>query len=72
VYLGGAFGPTGHCGIRDDGDQEAEEAARSLLPTRRHDMVGTWPSEKLGELIEQRPDLLPELIRRRPSEVSQA
>jgi hypothetical protein len=43
-----------------------------MLPERRNDPVGTWPSEKLGELIEARPDLLPELMRRRPRECEQA
>lgn len=51
--------------------EEAEQAAMPLLPTTRHDMVGTWPGDKLGDLISQRPDLLPELRRRRPSEVTQ-
>jgi hypothetical protein len=34
-------------------------------------MVGCWPSDRLDELAAKRPDLLPELIRRRPSEVQQ-
>ncbi len=54
-----------------NGDVEAEEAARSLLPTRRHDAVGTWPGDRLGELLAARPDLEAEILRRR-SEVSQA
>ena len=52
-------------------EEEAEEVAASLLPERGFDTVGCWPGDRLGELIEQRPDLLPELIRRRPSEVTQ-
>jgi hypothetical protein len=38
---------------------------------QRHDPVGTWPSDRLHELISQHPDLLPELQRRRPREVEQ-
>jgi hypothetical protein len=53
-------------------DEELEAAYTSFFPTREHDLVGTWPSDRLGELIEQRPDLLPELMRRRPGEVQQA
>ncbi len=54
-----------------DGDDEAEEAARELLPTRRHDAVGTWPADRLDELAARRPDLLPEIIRRRWRDVQQ-
>jgi hypothetical protein len=54
-----------------DGDPETIADAEQRLGIRHHDAVGSWPSEKLGELIEQRPDLLPELRRRRPSEVTQ-
>jgi hypothetical protein len=48
-----------------------EEVAASMLPTRRPDPVGDWPSDRLHELVEARPDLLPELIRRRPRECEQ-
>jgi hypothetical protein len=50
---------------------EVEETAAELLPARRLDMVGCWPSDRLHELIAQRPDLLPELQRRRPGECEQ-
>ncbi len=43
-----------------------EEVAASMLPTRRNDPVGEWPTEKLGELLAARPDLEDEVIRRRP------
>jgi hypothetical protein len=53
------------------GDPETIADAKQRLGIRHHDPVGDWPSDRLGELIEQRPDLLPELRRRRPSEVQQ-
>lgn len=55
----------------DDEAEEAEEAARSLLPQRRHDAVGTWPADRLDELAAKRPDLLPEIVRRRGGELTQ-
>ncbi len=48
------------------------DAEERLGVRRRYDPVGEWPSERLGELVEQRPELLPELIRRRPRECEQA
>jgi hypothetical protein len=53
------------------GDPDTVADAERLLGIRRHDMVGTWPSDRLHELIEARPDLVPELIRRRPRECEQ-
>jgi hypothetical protein len=50
---------------------EIEAAAASLLPTRRNDPVADWPSDRLHELAAQRPDLLPEIIRRRGEELTQ-
>ena len=57
---------------RAAGELEVKEVAASMLPTRRNDPVGDWPTEKLGELLALRPDLLDEIKRRRPSEVEQA
>jgi hypothetical protein len=54
------------------GDPDTVADAERLLGIRRYDMVGCWPSDRLPELIEQRPDLLPELMRRRPRECEQA
>jgi hypothetical protein len=57
---------------RATGDlDDVEEVAASLLPERRNDPVGGWPSDRLDELIRARPDLLAELVRRRPGDVVQ-
>jgi hypothetical protein len=53
------------------GDPETIADAMDRFGPRRYDMVGCWPSDRLDELAAKRPDLLPELIRRRPSEVQQ-
>ncbi len=53
------------------GDEATVADAMDRLGIRRHDMVGTWPSDRLDELIKARPDLLPELIRRRGGELIQ-
>jgi hypothetical protein len=54
------------------GDPETVADAEERFGLRcRHDPVAEWPSDRLHELIEQRPDLLPELQRRRPREVEQ-
>jgi hypothetical protein len=50
---------------------EIESVAASLLPERRFDVVGCWPADRLGELLEQRPDLEAEVIRRRGGELTQ-
>jgi hypothetical protein len=55
----------------DAGDPETTADAMDRLGMRHHDAVGTWPGDRLDELIERRPDLLPELMRRRPGEVTQ-
>lgn len=53
------------------GDPSTVADAKTRFGPRRHDMVGTWPSEKLGELLEARPDLEAEIIRRRGGELTQ-
>ncbi len=50
---------------------EIESVAASLLPERRHDVVACWPGEKLGELLEARPDLEAEILERRGGELTQ-
>ena len=50
---------------------EIEEVAASLFPERGFDMVGCWPSDRLGELLSQRPDLEDEIVRRRLQDVRQ-
>jgi hypothetical protein len=55
-----------------DDIEEAAATPEGWPGARRNDPVGDWPSDRLHELIEARPDLLGELIRRRPGEVSQA
>jgi hypothetical protein len=54
-----------------DGDTEAEEAARSLLPERRHDVVATCPASKLPDLAAAHPELVDEIARRRSGDVVQ-
>lgn len=61
-----------HFDALEAGDPEVIADAEHPLGIRRNDPVGDWPGDKLHLLIEARPDLLGELIRRRPSEVQQA
>jgi hypothetical protein len=52
-------------------EQETEEAARSLLPERRPDVVASCPASKLPDLAAAHPELVDEIIRRRPGDVVQ-
>jgi hypothetical protein len=48
---------------------EAEAAAEEFFPRRRHDVVMTCPPSLLVELGEQFPELVDEIIDRRPESV---
>lgn len=53
------------------GDPETIADAKARVGPRRNDPVADWPSDRLDELAAQRPDLLPEIIRRRGEELTQ-
>ena len=52
-----------------DGDPEVAADFEHPLGARRNDPVGDWPSDRLGELLEQRPELEDEIVRRRLGDV---
>jgi hypothetical protein len=54
-----------------DGDSEAEEAARSLLPTRHHDAVKDCPAVLLPDLVERFPELADRVVAERGEELQQ-
>lgn len=54
-----------------DGDEEVTADATGRIGPRRFDTVAEWPAGRLDELAALRPDLVPEIIRRRPGELVQ-
>jgi hypothetical protein len=50
---------------------DAEAAASSMLPTRRHDVVGSCPPSLLADLAAAHPELVDEIARRRSGDVVQ-